>query len=427
MKHLITILISCLGLTTLLPAGSNLPRSQEALFIESSGPAEIVLAATGIGIAPENWRGKVDQNELTTSAKMDARRAAIWFVVLGGSDPILTTDAEKSRFAGIQESFFAADNINRYIAWESDRFEERVKIDDGKKLRIKRLMKINTRLVKEELVALGVTTAQAELTGKIGLPTIMVLPEAPKGRNPIDMLKMDKTLKKGAEVIESYLTARKYDVLVPELTDGLQELVAASKSLKDVEDDPTYLLALNVGADVYITYNITTESRKVGSREVKKAAVAVRAFETTTARLLGTETGYSAARPIMDAAVIEEAINDAIEKVLARITAYWKDDVARGLQYKIIISVSKDFSTSEAEDILFSVTDVFADMAKTTKEVLLTDYTLDYLIWADPAKFDRSSNVYRELKQSIEKVVPDGKLRRVMLNRKLIVLDVEME
>lgn len=427
MKHFISVLIGCLGLTAILPAGSNLPRSKEALFIESSGPAEIVVAATGIGIGEENWRGKVDQEELTTSAKLDARRSAIWYVVLGGSDPILSTDDEKSKFAKVQESFFAADNIQKYIAWESDKFEERVKIDDGKKLRIKRLMKVNTRLVKEDLVALGVSTAQADLTSKIGLPAIMVLPEAPKGRNPIDLLKQDKTLKKGAEVIESYLTARKYDVLVPEQMEGLQDMVAASQSLKDVEDDPTYLLALSVGADVYITYNITTESRKIGSREVKKAAVAVRAFETTTARLLGTETGYSADRPTMDAAVIEEAINDAIEKVLARITAYWKDDVARGLQYKIIISVSKDFSTNEAEDILFSVTDVFGEMAKTTKEVLMTDYTLDYLIWADPAKYDRSSNVYRELKRSIEKAVPEGKLRRVTLNRKLIVLDVEME
>ncbi len=99
----------------------------------------------------------------------------------------------------------------------------------------------------------------------------------------------------------------------------------------------------------------------------------------------------------------------------------------RGLQYKVIISVSKDYDTDEAEDILFSVADVFKAMAKTTKETLMTDYTLDYLIWADPQKYDRSSSVYRELKRAIRKVVPDGKVRKVTLNRKLIVLDVEME
>ena len=269
--------------------------------------------------------------------------------------------------------------------------------------------------------------AQADLTASIGLPTIMVLPEAPPGRSPIDLLKQDKTLKKGAEVIESYLTARRYDVIVPEQMEGIQDMVSASQALKDVEDDATYLLALSVGADVYLTYNISIESRKIGSRQVKKAAVAVRAYETTTARLLGTETGYSAERPTMDAAIIEEAINDAVEKVLARITAYWKADLERGLQYKVIISVSKDFDTDEAEDILFSVSDIFQEMARTSKEILMTDYTLDYLIWADPGKYDRSSSVYRALKRAIRKVVPDGKVRKVTLNRKLIVLDVEME
>ena len=73
MKHLIPVLISCLGLTAILSAKSNMPRSKEALFIESSGPAEVVIAATGIGTAKENWLGKVDQNELTTSAKLDRK------------------------------------------------------------------------------------------------------------------------------------------------------------------------------------------------------------------------------------------------------------------------------------------------------------------------------------------------------------------
>ena len=176
---------------------------------------------------------------------------------MGGSDPLLTTSDEKSKFAKLQESFFAADNIQKYIAWESDKFEERVKIDKGKKLRIKRAMRINVRLIKEDLVSLGVMQAQADLTASIGLPTIMVLPEAPPGRSPIDLLKQDKTLKKGAEVIESYLTARRYDVIVPEQMEGIQDMVSASQALKDVEDDATYLLALSVGADVYLTYNIS--------------------------------------------------------------------------------------------------------------------------------------------------------------------------
>jgi len=420
----LSLLLSCAALAQ----KSNLPNSQEAIFVESSGPAEVVIVATGLGIhTPKNRWDKPDQSELTERAKLDARRSAVNFVLLGGSDPMLTTADEKSKFSGLQESFFAADNIQKYIAWESDRFEERIKLDDGNKLRIKRVMRLNTRLISEDLVNLGVMQAKADLADALGLPNIMVLPEAPKGKNPIDMLRNDPTLKKGAEVIESYLTARRYDVLVPEQTEGLNELVSASQSLKDVEEDATYMLALSIGADVYITYNITIESRKVGTRTVNKAAVAVRAYETTTARLLGTETGYSSERPSMDAMVIEEGINDAIEKVLARINAYWKEDLSRGVQYKVIVSVSTDYDLDDAEDVLFELTDALEEKSKQTKEILLTDYTLDYLIWVDHEAYGKSSDIYRDLRKTINRALPDGKVRRVTMNRKLIVLKVDME
>lgn len=419
-----SLLLSC----SLIAQGGNTPNSKEALFVESSGPAEIVVVATGIGVhKPKNRRDKPDQNELTERAKLDARRAAVWFVVLGGSDPLLVTAEEKSRFAGMEQAFFEKDNIQKYIAWESDRFEERVKMENGNKLRIKRAMRLNTRLIKEDLAALGVMVSKDELTENLGLPNIMVLPQAPTGQDPIELLRNDVTLKKGAEVIESYLTSRSYDVIVPEQAEGLQAMVAASQALKEVEDDPSYLLALSVGADIYITYNVTVESRKVGKQTVRKAAVAVRAFETTTARLLGTETGYSAERPSLDAVVIEEGINDAVEKVLSRISAYWKEDLERGIQYKIIVTVSTDYDLGEAEDILFELIDALEELSNQTKEAALSDYTLDYLAWVDASEFEKSSDLYRALKKAVQRAEPDASVQRVTLNRKLIVLKVEME
>ncbi len=418
-----------LFLSSLLMAqDSNLPNAQEARFVESSGPSEVVIVATGLAtFTPKHFWNKPDQNELTEGAKLDARRSAVHFILLGGSDPMLTTAEEISKFKGVQESFFSAKNIQKFIAWESDRFEERVKLNEGNSLRIKRVMRLNTRLIRESLVDLGVLVAKADLATSLGLPNIMVLPDAPKGKNPLDLMRNDATLKKGAEVIESYLTARRYDVLAPDQASGVNDLVSASQSLKDVSEDASYMLALSVGADVYITYNITTESRKVGSTTVKKAAVGVRAYETTTARLLGTETGYSVERPSMDAVVIEEGINDAIEKVLARINAYWKEDLNRGVQYKVIISIATDYDLDDAENTLFSLTDALAKMSKSTKEVLLTDYTLDYLIWVDPAIYQKSSDIYRDIKKTMDRILPDGKLQRVTMNRKLVVLKITRE
>jgi hypothetical protein len=416
------------GSSLLLSQNSNMPNAQEARFVESSGPSEVVIVATGLAnFTPKHFWNKPDQNELTEGAKLDARRSAVHFILLGGSDPMLTTPDEISKFKGVQESFFSADNIQKFIAWESDRFEERVKLNEGNSLRIKRVMRLNTRLIRESLVNLRVLVPKADLAASLGLPNIMVLPEAPKGKNPLDLMRNDATLKKGSEVIESYLTARRYDVLAPDQAAGVNDLVSASQSLKDVSEDASYMLALSVGADVYITYNITTESRKVGSTTVRKAAVGVRAYETTTARLLGTETGYSVERPSMDAVVIEEAVNDAIEKVLARINAYWKEDLNRGVQYKIIISIASDYDLDEAENTLFSLTDALAKMSKSNKEVLLTDYTLDYLIWVDPGTYQKSSDIYRDIKKTMDRILPDGKLQRVTMNRKLLVLKITME
>ncbi|NQV29336.1 MAG: hypothetical protein HQ508_00480 [Candidatus Marinimicrobia bacterium] len=429
LKSFTSMLLSFLVLSSFVMAqSSNLPKSQEALFVESSGPSEVVILATGLGkFTPKHWWSKPDQSELTEWAKLDARRSAIHFILLGGSDPLLTTADEKSKFQRVQESFFTAVNIQKFIVWESDRFEERIKLDDGNTLRIKRAMRLNTRLIRESLVELGVLLAKADLVQSLGLPSIMVLAEAPKGTNPLDLMRSDATLKKGAEVIESYLTSRRYDVLAPDQAAGVNELVSAAQSLKDVTEDASYLLALSVGADVYITYNVSTQSRKVGSTTVKKAAVAVRAYETTTARLLGTETGYSSERPSMDAMVIEEGINDAIEKVLARINAYWKEDLDRGVQYKVIISVASDYDINQAEEVLFAISDALGKMSESTKEVLLTDYTLDYLIWVDSGKFQKSSDIYRDLKKTLDRLLPDGKIQRVTMNRKLIVLKVNME
>ncbi|MBC8192738.1 MAG: hypothetical protein ISR87_13340 [Candidatus Marinimicrobia bacterium] len=423
------LLLGLLFLSSLLMAqDSNLPNAQEARFVESSGPSEVVIVATGLAtFTPKHFWNKPDQNELTEGAKLDARRSAVHFILLGGSDPMLTTAEEISKFKGVQESFFSTKNVQKFIAWESDRFEERVKLNEGNSLRIKRVMRLNTRLIRESLVDLGVLVAKADLATSLGLPNIMVLPDAPKGKNPLDLMRNDATLKKGAEVIESYLTARRYDVLAPDQASGVNDLVSASQSLKDVSEDASYMLALSVGADVYITYNITTESRKVGSTTVKKAAVGVRAYETTTARLLGTETGYSVERPSMDAVVIEEGINDAIEKVLARINAYWKEDLNRGVQYKVIISIATDYDLDDAENTLFSLTDALAKMSKSTKEVLLTDYTLDYLIWVDPATYQKSSDIYRDIKKTMDRILPDGKLQRVTMNRKLVVLKITRE
>jgi hypothetical protein len=390
---------------------SNLPTSKEATLIESTNPAEVMVLATGIG------EGK--KKHLTENAILDARRAAVYFIMLGGTDPLLQTQEERDKFTEVQEKYFARTQVNRYIAWEADAFESRRKIAKGKKLKIEKYFKVNKKLLSEDLTTEGILI---EIEGP--LPFIMVIPEVKKGENPIERISSDPRLKQGARVIESYLTARQYDVQVPDQMVAIQVLTEAQQSMKGMEEDYGYQLALSIGSDVYITYSIEIESRSMGSSTVRKAMVSVRAYETTTARLLGTETGYSAERPSPELAVIEEAINDAVDKVLSRISAYWKEDLNRGMQYKLIFSIEGDFDEDEREKIAFAISDLIEKFCRHYKENVVTESTLDYLVWAKADQFSKSSKLYRALKKSFPEEFEGGKLKSININRKLILLKI---
>ncbi|MDP8218471.1 MAG: DUF6175 family protein [Candidatus Theseobacter exili] len=401
---------------------ANLPRSHEAVLIEVTSPSEVIIRATGYGIDKKHRKPR--SKVLDKSANTDAMKAAVWFVLLGGSDPLIQTDEEKAAFEKIQEEFFTKSNIRNFIAWEAEYYDKRLKIEGGKKLKIEKTYKINKALITESLVDKGVLSEESTIAGLAGLPSIMVIPEAKGEMVPIELLKTDPNLKKGAEVIESYLTARRYEVIVPEQQQVIQELTSTQYALEGAEEDYSYLLALSIGSDVYISYNVSIESRMLGSTKVKKGVVACRAYETTTGRLLGTETGYSHERTAPDAVLIEEAMNDAIDKVLSRIMNYWKKDLGQGVQYKMIVTVSDVFDTDDAENIIFSVSDFVKEVSKTYKENVVADYTYDVQLWCNPEQYKSSTDIYRYLKKNYK---GNGEIKKVSISRKLILLNIVEE
>lgn len=400
----------------------NLPRAREAVLLESSSPSEVMVRATGFGIDRKHRKPKA--KTLDKSANNDAKKTAVWFVLFGGSDPLLQTDGEKQKFEKIQEDFFKTDNIHKYISWEADYYGKRLKIDNGKMLKVEKTFKINKSLLEAELVKRSIIIKPASISKLVGMPTIMVIPETTGDITPLELLKIDPDIKKGAEVIESYLTAKKYTVIVPEQQQVLQELTATQYALGGAEEDYSYLLALSIGSDVYISYNVSVASRKIGSSTVKKAVVGCRAYETTTGRLLGTETGYSRERLAPNPALIEEAMNDAIDKVLSRISNYWKSDIKNGVQYKMIISVSNSYDSDEAEDIIFKISDLLKEIASLLKENSVADYTYDVLIWVQLDQYPSATDIYRTLKSRYNGA---GSVKKISISRKLILLSVSDE
>ncbi len=386
---------------------AQVPKSQEATFVESYSPTEVTLKAKGIGF-------NVDE------AERDARKCAVYFLLYSANDAILQTPAEKEAFKAIEQEFFTDANINNYITFMSNSILSKVKLQDGS-VKVEKLIRVNREKLKEDLVAKGAIAGTKDLAAIAGNPFIMVLPEVPKGQSPIAALQRDPNIKKGAEVIESYLTARRYEVRVPEQQDAVNDLVSAKKAVAGIQDDIAYKLALSIGADIYISYNVKIEQGSIG----KKASVGCRAYETTTARLLGTETGYSPERPdVPEAALIEEAMNFAIDRVLSRINAYWKEDIASGRQYKVIFRITGKFD--DPDNLTDALEDVLKEVTTKRKNNATTKETADWILWQNSYESERDffkalSKAF-ESNKDIKKL--GAKLKRINVNRKLMLLEI---
>ncbi|OGJ94171.1 MAG: hypothetical protein A2350_04685 [Candidatus Raymondbacteria bacterium RifOxyB12_full_50_8] len=412
---LITSLL-CVGLlafSAFAKDESNKPLSNQATFVESFSSAEVTISATGLG-GKTGWF----VNDMEKNALLDARKSAVWFVLVGGTDPLLNSPDAKTKFEGIAEEFFKGENVNVYISWEADKVISTVKtkLPDGEKgVKMTKLFRVNKQKLTDDLAAKNVIVSKDALASAQGNPVIMVIPETPKGQTPMQVFDTNPLARHAAAVIESYLTARTYEVAVPRAAEQLADQSKMQAEVKGAEEDIAYQIALALGSDVYIIF--------AGTVTNGKASVQVKAYETTTARLLGTETGYSKTRAgaAMEP-LVEEAINDAIDKVLARVSAYWTKDLNDGIQYKLIFNITSGFD--DIQTVQDAISDCIDEGFAKNKENVATDKTMDYNVWAKKDDFKKARNVMRFIQK---KMTGTAKVTQIVLNRKLIICGVQPE
>jgi hypothetical protein len=400
--------LSCLALAVLLLAGtavardSNLPLSNQATFVETYSPSEVTVNATGLG--------KNDKEAI-----LDLRKCAINFVLNLGTDPLLSTPAAKNQFTGMAEEFFGNASINKYISWEANTVVSavRTRLPNGRDgMKITKSVRVNKKQLTDDLSAKGIIFSHEELSDAVGMPTIMVIPEVNKDQTPLQVFEANPLAKHAAAVIESYLTARKYDVVVPRAIDQINEMTRLHGDIKGAEEDMGYQLALALGSDIYIVFAGT-------AYENNKVTLQIRAYETTTGRLLGTETGYSASRPGPAEPLVEEAVNSAIDKVLQRLVNYWQDDVKKGIQYKMIF---KSLSGPIDESVKDKISDLMDQTFALSKENIVSEKVLDYNVWAKKADYNKSSKIYRAFRDALKST---AKLTQININKKLIIIGLE--
>src|SRR5512135_2202723 len=117
-KYLTMVIFLTLALSGITTAQGNLPTSREATFIEANGSAEVLVRAKGIGGVKGFWGFNEEQS--LKKAEMDARKAAVYFVLYGGAglDGLLRSDDDKRKFSMFENEFYDDANIQKFISWE---------------------------------------------------------------------------------------------------------------------------------------------------------------------------------------------------------------------------------------------------------------------------------------------------------------------
>jgi hypothetical protein len=392
----------------------NEPRSKEASLVEVSSPCEWMIKAAGYGVGQGSTR--------EAAAIKDLRKAAVYFVLYGGTDPLLQTQQEKDAFALRKDELFHDNVYDKFVSWEKTKYENRIKMPDNS-VKIEKILKVNRCELKSQLEQWSVISPIIE--SMPDKPFTMVVPENRPNQSCLETLDSDPLLKFAAKVIESFLTQHEFDALVPEQSIALNENIKNLRKLREFSEDESYALASCEGSDIYLTYTIEFSSKMEGSTETKQAIVGIRAYETTSARLLGTETGYSRYRNVSDQALVEEAINSAADNVLSRIQNYWKEDMVRGLPYKLIITLSPKLGDDEHDYFNLQINQAMKEICKNFKENIIADYTLDYFAWISPQQYSTPTDIYQAFKDKLSENRYGRNFSRTILNKKLLLFKIE--
>ncbi len=303
---IVLFFLSCAKKPECVPNKSHLPLSKQATFVESTSTVEVIIRATGKGCSTE-------------SAIEDAKKAALWYLLYAGDRPILKTEEEKEEFEGVEKLIFS--RLDDYIRWQSDIKDKRIQ---GVYTFVTILVKLDKGLLEDDLRKREVIKITEDILEEVGYPIIYVAYENDRG-------------KIAATTLQEYLQDRGFEVFVKSGTEKIDNMIKEITALENIAD-PHFALALQMGSDILIKVDVTTSSRKVSGVRVEKASVTVQAYQSTTGKLLASSTGYSPERRVTDVgSVIQEAAQDAADKITFQIKKEWTRILERGRPFKVVV------------------------------------------------------------------------------------------
>ena len=258
-------------------------------------------------------------------------------------------------------------------------------------------------------------------TADVGNSQIMVIPHAQSGDELMQTLRNCHQSIYSASEIESQLTNQFFEVLIPQ-QDKYTAINNAVMALGDSIDSETFNIALTIGSDVYMTFYGFYD--QTNNNDLQYVSI-IRAFETTTRRLLGSATGRSRERSSESTLCIQEAINEAMPQVISRITRYWEMDVSSGIQYKLVININPSFNERQTLEIQNTFMAAVGSIANRYAEETATSQNMSYRIWSCPITYDSSRKVFLALEDYFNQSDLDVTLNLPFIERKMMMIRID--
>lgn len=241
----------------------------------------------------------------------------------------------------------------------------------------------------------------------ISRPILMVLPANTS----------NETFNKAAmEGINEYLTEKGYEVRSLEGSEDLSSLIQMQGDISGNGNDIAYIASLAFGADIYIKFSSSIKDDMITAE--------ISAYETSTARILGTKTGtvqdHGSSKDNMRYLILSAA-QKAMPGLERTIHSYWSEDLKKGIQYKVVIRIGEKFNGSTLEDLQDQTISALRSRFKSVKVNAMTETTIDLIIYADPQEYPDALAVYSTIRQSTTNLAQTKKNNII---NKLIILEL---
>ncbi|MCL2064415.1 MAG: DUF6175 family protein [Candidatus Cloacimonetes bacterium] len=252
-----------------------------------------------------------------------------------------------------------------------------------------------------------------------GLTHILILPETSMGNDPLDLLRNNQAIRQTVSFLERYLTSYDYDLIMLQTAQYQSILTNFQSIIGNRPDENLMRLALVSGADIYLTFEQQITNVGGGSQ---RFSFTIRAFETTSGRLLGTETENAQGT---SSEIVENTINKAIDDLMTTVVNNWIASPTQGQAFRLVITINSMYREDEARNIHNNFDRVIREITTSVNRNSASRQYMDYAVWANTQSFSDSDSFFRELKNRYDRAAYRPSMNSTNISRKLLILSID--